>query len=247
MYLFRRVVFRNFRNHFFPIVVSLLLCGIFFSPMTASQTWAVTTFAVDAISLIAILQNIVDALIPFLIGLAVMLIVYGILGYISKTADEEKRTEAKNFILWGIFGIFIMVSVWGLVNILFYTFNLDTSNTVVTDIYKPKVISTEAPTTLVELIDRVNSIGSYVIPFLIGIGVFIVLLGIVNYIRQGDNEEKRAEGRMFIIWGVISIFIMLSIWGLVNILVKSFNFDNSVTSTTIPDLPTLPVPPPKEK
>ncbi|MBU6390580.1 hypothetical protein KGQ31_03475, partial [Patescibacteria group bacterium] len=98
------------------------------------------------------------------------------------------------------------------------------------------VLATQ-PTTLVELITRVNVIGSYVIPFLIGIGVFIVIFGIVNYIRQGDNEEKRAEGRMFIIWGIVSIFIMLSVWGFVNILVHSFSLDQAIPK--IPDLPTL--------
>ena len=40
------------------------------------------------------------------------------MSFISKAADEEKRTEAKNFIIWGIIGIFVMVSIWGLVNIL---------------------------------------------------------------------------------------------------------------------------------
>lgn len=189
--------------------------------------------------IIAELENIINLVVPFLIGLAVLIIIYGILGYISKTADEEKRKEAQSFIVWGIVGIFIMVSVWGLVNILVKTFNFGSSNTnsVVTDIYKPATIPTAAPTTLLELIARVNAIGSYVIPFLIGIGVFILLIGIVNYIRQGDNEEKRAEGRMFIIWGIVSIFVMLSVWGLVNILVQSFNLNQAIPN--IPALPTL--------
>src|SRR3989338_3739048 len=94
-----------------------------------------TTSATNFRSLIAIFQNIIDAVIPFLVGLAVMLVLYGIVGFISHAADEEKRTEAKNFIIWGIIGIFVMVSVWGLVNILVKTFNLDGGATVATNTY----------------------------------------------------------------------------------------------------------------
>ncbi|KKU67316.1 MAG: hypothetical protein UX89_C0016G0019 [Parcubacteria group bacterium GW2011_GWA2_47_16] len=209
-----------------------------------------TTSATNFRSLMAILQNIIDAVIPFLVGLAVMLVIYGIVGFISHAADEEKRTEAKNFIIWGIIGIFVMISIWGFVNILVKTFNLDPSANIATDRYgvardaygnvidnTSAVLGTK-PGTVIDLITRVNVIGARIIPFLISIAVFIVILGLVGYIRQGDNEEKRAQGKMFIIWGIVSIFVMLSIWGFVNILLGSFNLNNAVPN--IEPLPLIP-------
>ena len=187
----------------------------------------------DISSVIGRITNILNIFVPFLVGLAVLLIIYGIVGYISQAADEEKRKEAKNFVMWGIIAVFVMISIWGLVNILVNTFNLNTSTRVVTDTYGAPVALTtlpNTPTTVPELINRINAVGSYVLPFLISIAVFILILGIVNYVRQGDNEEKRAEARMFILWGVISIFLMLSIWGLVNILIKTFALDNTIPS-----------------
>ena len=224
----------RFKNFFFPIVGSILFPAPLFA-LTAQPT--ATTSAVDWFSLLKILQNIVDVIIPFVVGLAVLILIYGILGFMSSAADEEKRKEAKNFIAWGIVSIFVMVSVWGLVNILIGTFGFTANSTLITNVYPTTALPTTAPTTLLDLIARMNIIGPYIIGFLISIGVFIIILGILNYIREGDNEEKRAEARMFIIWGVISVFIMLSVWGLVNILVKTFQFDNTVTPTTIPALP----------
>src|SRR3989338_6457572 len=153
--------------------MALLILGL---PVPAL---AQTTQAKDAISFVAILQNIVDAVIPFLIGLAVMLIIYGILQFISKAADEEKRAEAKNFIVWGIIGLFVMVSIWGLVNILTGTFGFGDRNTpdVVTDIYKPQDIPTDELATVIDLINRINAIGSRISPFLVGIGFFILIFG----------------------------------------------------------------------
>ncbi|MES2087473.1 MAG: hypothetical protein V4467_00615 [Patescibacteria group bacterium] len=177
--------------------------------------------------------GIINLFIPFLIGLAVFLIIYGIFGYVSQAADEEKRKEARDFIVWGIVGIFCMLSVWGLINILYNTFNLDRSNGIVTAVYPNNTpLPTTPPKTIVELIARLNIIGPNIVGFLIGIAVFVVILGIFNYIREAQNEEKRADARNFIIWGVIFIFLMLSIWGMINILVKTFNFDNTPQGTT---------------
>ncbi|MBI2475972.1 MAG: hypothetical protein HYV67_01905 [Candidatus Taylorbacteria bacterium] len=233
-------LFSNSRNHFIAGAANLFPRAVFSGLFVILPVFV---YAVDGgiADFIVQIENILNVIIPFLVGLAVFIIIYGILGYISSAADEEKRKQARDFIMWGVLGVFAMLSVWGFVVILVNSFNLDTSTTVVTDIYgQPVDVSDlEVPTTVPEFIDRAIAIGSHVIPFLVGIGVFIVLFGIINYIRQGDNEEKRAEGRRFIIWGIISIFIMLSIWGLVNILVKSFELDK--VGPTIPDLPNLPV------
>ena len=95
-------------------------------PMLA---FAVTEAAADAFSLFAILQNIVDAVIPFVIGLAVLVFIYGVFNFVTSAGDEEARANAKQLIIWGIIGIFVMVSVWGLVNILTGTFGLDVTGT----------------------------------------------------------------------------------------------------------------------
>jgi len=179
------------------------------------------------------LGAVINAIVPFLVGLAVLIVIYGIVGYILNAADEEKRKEGQKFVIWGIVGIFVMISVWGLVNILYNTFHLTNTPDVVTNVYKPLDIPTTQIKTLIDLINRMNAVGSRIIPFLISIAAFIVILGVVGYIRQGDNEEKRAEGRMFIIWGIVSIFVMLSIWGFVNILVGTFDLNNTPVA---PDL-----------
>lgn len=51
---------------------------------------------------------------------AVLYIVWGAF----QLMKEEKRDEAKNTVLFGIIGLFVMISIWGLVNILDKTFNL---------------------------------------------------------------------------------------------------------------------------
>ncbi len=61
-----------------------------------------------------------------------------------------------------------------------------------------------------------------VIPFLIGLGLIIFLVGLVGYVSAGDNEEKREAGRGLILFGIITLFVMVSVWGLVKIIYTTF-------------------------
>ncbi len=91
-----------------------------------AQTPAPTGGTLTNVStVIARFQNLINLIIPFLVGLAVLVIIYGIFNFISSAGDEEARATAKQFIIWGIIGTFIMLSVWGLVTILYNTFGTD--------------------------------------------------------------------------------------------------------------------------
>ena len=82
---------------------------------------------------------------------------------------------------------------------------------------------TGAGGTIGTFISQIKALLNTIVPFHVGIAVFTVIWGIFGYISNSAEEEKRAEARQFILWGVIFIFFMLSIWGLVNILNNSFN------------------------
>lgn len=60
-----------------------------------------------------------DFIIVFLVGLTVLVFMYGLMKYMFKGASSDTaRTEGRKLMLWGLVGIFVMVSVWGLVSIL---------------------------------------------------------------------------------------------------------------------------------
>ncbi len=58
-----------------------------------------------------------------IIAVSVVWFVYTVFQYTIRESEKDKE-EVKTQIVWGIVGIFIMVSVWGLVNVLKSTFNL---------------------------------------------------------------------------------------------------------------------------
>ena len=66
--------------------------------------------------------SIGDTFTYILVALAVIFIVWNVVIYIINPAGSESRAEAGKAILWGIVGLFIIVSIWGLVNILTNSF-----------------------------------------------------------------------------------------------------------------------------
>ncbi|MDE2172897.1 MAG: hypothetical protein KGJ33_03060 [Patescibacteria group bacterium] len=78
---------------------------------------------VDANTLAARLIALGNLFTYILITIAVLYIIWHIVIYLIKGgSDEETRKKAGSSILWGIIGLFLILSVWGLVNILANTF-----------------------------------------------------------------------------------------------------------------------------
>lgn len=75
-------------------------------------------------NILNLFSRIVSALIPIVIGVAVLMFLLGVLKYVT-AGDEDGQKEAKTTMISGIVVLFVMVSIWGLVNILGDTLSLN--------------------------------------------------------------------------------------------------------------------------
>lgn len=65
-------------------------------------------------------------LVPLLFAIAFIVFIYGVAkSYIFSRGDEGAIEEGHKLILWGLVGFFVIISVWGLVNIVVDTFGLN--------------------------------------------------------------------------------------------------------------------------
>ncbi len=81
-------------------------------------------------------------------------------------------------------------------------------------------------------------VNSYFVPILIAIAFIVFLWGTYKYFIYGaENESEKAEGRKFVMWSIIGLVIITSIWGLVN-MVKDTIVPTSAKSNH-PTYPTL--------
>ena len=72
---------------------------------------------------------------------------------------------------------------------------------------------------------KATNIGNLVVELAISFAVIWIIVSVVRYLIAG-GEEGRAKGRDAIVYGVIGLFVILSIWGLVYILKSSFRTED---------------------
>jgi hypothetical protein len=78
-------------------------------------------------------QNLIDyiicminyAIIPLFFGLAFVMFIWGVIKFVINPSEEVKREQGRQFMLWGVIALTVMVCVWGLVAILANTFGIN--------------------------------------------------------------------------------------------------------------------------
>lgn len=74
---------------------------------------------------------------------------------------------------------------------------------------------------------------AYLVPLIFAVAFIVFLWGVFQYFIFGAaDEEKRKEGRNFIMYALIGFVLMFSIWGIVNLLYHSLGFDTGVRPDT---------------
>lgn len=184
--------------------------------------------------------ELLNSIIPVLVLLGVVYFIWGVITYVIGD-DEEAKGKGKNRIIFGIIGLVVIVSLWGLVSLVISGFGLDQQESII--INPANIVDTnlqvnnsdscfatyiEVKPKLADLINYATClIGSSVVPLIFILAVAFFVWGVVQYVINADSEEARSKGRDFMIWGIIALVVMVSIWGIVQIFGNTFNIDTT--------------------
>jgi hypothetical protein len=53
------------------------------------------------------------------------------------------------------------------------------------------------------------------------------MYGVIKYVIAGDVKDKE-EGKKFLMWGLIGLFVMVSVWGIVALVSNTLGLENTV-------------------
>jgi undecaprenyl pyrophosphate phosphatase UppP len=90
---------------------------------------------------------------------------------------------------------------------------------------------------LTGLATSIGGIIEILIPIIFALAVLGFFYGLVKYIFGAEHDKEQAKKTM--IWGVVALFVMASVWGLVNWLQGNLGVDAGTTPNVrdlIPDL-----------
>ncbi len=68
-----------------------------------------------------------------------------------------------------------------------------------------------------------NLIINPIIVLLFALAVVYFLYGVFQFISNQENEEAKTKGKSHMMWGIIGIVIMLGVFTILNMIMKTFN------------------------
>lgn len=74
-----------------------------------------------------------------------------------------------------------------------------------------------------DVIYRINqAIVNPLIIFMFSVALLYFAWGVLQFIFYMDSEEKRDEGKMHMLWGIVGMFIMFGVFGIIQIILGTF-------------------------
>ncbi len=81
----------------------------------------------------------------------------------------------------------------------------------------------------------INVINNVLVPVLFAVAFIVFLWGAFNtFILGQGSEDVKEKGKSLMLYGLIGFFVMVSIWGLVNILTGTVSFGNTTGPSNTP-------------
>lgn len=91
----------------------------------------------------------------------------------------------------------------------------------------PAVAFAQDLSNLQTLLESIGGLVDTALPIVVAIGLLAFFWGLVKYIFT----EAKEAGTKLMIWGLVALFVMVSVWGLVNFIGDSLGVDDTKTVT----------------
>lgn len=219
------------------------------SSATAAPTCSANVNSIgDFICKIGVL---IRSIIPLLVMLGVVYFVWGVVQYMIGGGEETKK-KGREKVIYGLIGLVVIAGLAGLVAIIVNTFGLSQGNLGListSSVFNQNTQSssnfglcnlTPNNPNFQQLVSYITCIiGKSVIPLIFAMAVAMFVWGVVQYVINSSEEAKKEKGRQFMIWGIIALVVMVSVWGLVSIVAKTFNI-NITSQVQTPGLSSQP-------
>lgn len=94
-------------------------------------------------------------------------------------------------------------------------------------------LAVKAPKTFAELVGIFFSLANALVPFIAALSLLAFFWGVARFILAKGDEERFA-GKKFMLWGILSMFVMVSIWGILALIITTVGFPFVIPSLPIP-------------
>lgn len=103
-------------------------------------------------------------------------------------------------------------------------------------IVSPMLASAQQLGNLETLLRSIGRLIDIALPIIVALGLLAFFFGLAKFIFAAGNPDKQKEGRQIMIYGVIALFVMVSVWGLVRFVGSALGVQQGQDSGNIPSV-----------
>lgn len=172
------------------------------------------------------IQQFFDVVLSFLIQLAIPLIIFMIIftgfKFVIARGNTTKLEEARMMFFYTILGGLLILGASIITRVLRGT--VDSISFADFSVVTPPpefflqaqaVGSASSLQRFSDVTDIIVNFFTSLFPILIGLAVVVFFWGLIKYIAKAGNTESHEEGKQIMLWGIIALFVMVSVWGVI--------------------------------
>lgn len=101
--------------------------------------------------------------------------------------------------------------------------------------FSPVLAFAQTLSALNQFVTQLGAIVKLATPVVSGLALLVFFWGLVKYIFAQGNEESKADAKKIMLWGIIALFVMISIWGIITLIQTNLGVSN-VQSVQTPSI-----------
>ena len=85
-----------------------------------------------------------------------------------------------------------------------------------------------------DLATKLLEIVNLLVPIAFTAALLFFFWGLAKFILAAGDPAAKEVGKNIMIWGIIALFVMASVWGITTILAETVNVDTTITTVPVP-------------
>ncbi len=94
----------------------------------------------------------------------------------------------------------------------------------------PLVAAAQVGGNLLSILNLVQTIVSRLIPILVAVALIYFIVGLIRFVIAAEGEA-RDDGKKMMWWGIVALFVIVSIWGIVTYIADILGVSRTTTVT----------------
>ncbi|MBI2086727.1 MAG: hypothetical protein HYT69_00950 [Candidatus Zambryskibacteria bacterium] len=103
-------------------------------------------------------------------------------------------------------------------------------------LFAPAIAFAQGLENLDTLLESIGDLIGNALPVVVAIALLVFFWGLVKYILSAGDETKKKDGQRLMIWSLVALFVMVSVWGLVGFIGDALDIEQG-GSIEIPEVP----------